>query len=44
MLNLRVKLVVGFALAYTYSPAVIQLQILEQSDAMNEAFTKKKVI
>ena len=27
MLNLRIKLVMGFALAYTYSPAVIQYEI-----------------
>jgi hypothetical protein len=44
MLNLRIKLVIGFAMAYTYSPAVFQYQILEKSGEINNLFVKQKVI
>lgn len=36
MLNLRIKLVIGFAMAYTYQPAVIQYQILSENNLIKQ--------
>ena len=44
MLNLRIKLVIGFAMVYTYCPAVFQYQILEKNGEINNPFIKQKLI
>jgi hypothetical protein len=44
MLNLRIKLVMGFALAYIYTPGVIQYEICEKTGQTNDPFVKKKLI
>lgn len=42
MLNLRVKLVIGFALQYIYFPAVIQNEINSKSNKANCPIMKKR--
>lgn len=44
MLNLRIKLVVGFALPYTYGPGVIQYEICEKNGKLNDPLIKKRLI
>ncbi len=44
MLNLRIKLVIGFATAYTYAPGVIQYEICEKTNQINDPLIKKRLI
>lgn len=44
MLNLRIKLVMGFSLGYTYNPGVIQYEICEMTNQLNDPLVKKRLI
>lgn len=43
MLNLRIKLVMGFSLGYIYGPGVILYEICEKTGQANDPFVKKKL-